>query len=154
MTLNTFQHTWNRSERWAFVALPPGVLPASIDARQAVEAISAFARVGTKQAVYLAYRSAAGRWPVDLPLAIGLGNAAYEMGSREEARRVFEEATRRHPDSGAAYNNLPQALSDLGLYGPARAAAQRAVDLGEPWREAALQTLAKIHQREARVRQK
>ncbi len=149
MTLNTFQHTWNRSERWAFVALPPGRLPATIDAPRALESIAAFARVGSKEAVYQAYRSAAGRWPEDLPLAIGLGNAAYALGSLEGARRVFEETTRRHPDSGAAYNNLAHVLSELGQYGPARAAAQRAVDIGGPWREPALQTLEELRQREA-----
>lgn len=148
MSLNTFQHTWNRSERWAFVALPPDKLPVTIDASQALESIAAFARVATKPAVHQAYQAAVVRWPDNLPLTIGLGNAAYELGQREEARRVFAEATQRHPDSGAAFNNLAHVLSDLGQYGPARAAAQRAVELGGPWRESALQTLEEIRQRE------
>lgn len=147
MTLNNFQHTWNRSQRWAFVALPPDRLPASIDAPRALEAIAAFARVGSRPAVHQAYRAAAARWPEDLPLAIGLGNAAFELGRRDEARQVFEAATRRHPDNGAAYNNLAHVLADLGDYPAARTAAQRAVDLGGPWREAALQTLVEIRRR-------
>lgn len=154
LTLNTFQHTWNRSQRWAFVTLPPGRLPATVDAPRALESIAAFARVGSKPAVHQAYRAAAERWPDDLPLAIGLGNAAYELGLREEARRVFEDATRRHPDSGAAYNNLAHVLTDLGDYPAAQAAAQRAVEIGGPWREVAARTLDELRQRTARPTRK
>lgn len=154
LTLNTFQHTWNRSQRWAFVTLPPGRLPATVDAPRALESIAAFARVGPKPAVHQAYRAAAERWPDDLPLAIGLGNAAYELGLREEARRVFEDATRRHPDSGAAYNTLAHVLTDLGDYPAAQAAAQRAVEIGGPWREVAARTLDELRQRTARPTRK
>lgn len=150
MTLNNFQNTWNRSQRWAFVALPPDRLPASIDAPRALESIAAFARVGSRAAVHQAYRAAAARWPEDLPLAIGLGNAAFELGRRDEARQVFEEATRRHPDSGAAYNNLAHVLGELGDYRAAQDAAQRAVEIGGPWGEVAAQTLEELRQRTAR----
>lgn len=149
MTLDTFQHTWNRSRRWGFVALPPGRLPATVDPHQALEAISAFARLGSKEGVYQAYRSAAARWPEDLPLAIGLGNAAYALGLREEARRTFEAAVRRHPDSGAACNNLAHVLIDLGDYPAARAAAQRAMEIGDPWTDVAARTLEELRRREA-----
>jgi Flp pilus assembly protein TadD len=41
-------------------------------------------------------------------------------------------ATEAHPDSGDAWNNLAQALLDLGRRDEARAAAQRAVGIGGP----------------------
>jgi Flp pilus assembly protein TadD len=49
-----------------------------------------------------------------------------------------------HPDSGAAFNNLAVALLDLGQLQDARAAAEKALALGGPWRNAALDTLASI----------
>jgi Flp pilus assembly protein TadD len=49
-----------------------------------------------------------------------------------------------HPDSGAAFNNLAVALLDLGQLQDARAAAEKALALGGPWRKEALDTLASI----------
>lgn len=40
-----FDATWARSERWAFIALPPGQLPATGDGRAALDAIADFERV-------------------------------------------------------------------------------------------------------------
>lgn len=148
MSINTFQHTWNRSERWGFVSLPPGRLPASIDAPRALESILAYARVGSPEAVYRAYSGAAQRWPEDLALAIGLGNSAYALGRREEAKQVFEQAAGRHPASAAAYNNLAHVLAEEGQLAAARAAAQRAIDIGGPGAETAAQTLEEIARRE------
>lgn len=148
MSLNTFQHTWNRSDRWGFVSLPPGRLPASIDAPRAVESILAFARVGSPEALHRAYAGASQRWPDDLALAIGLGNSAYALGRLEEAREVFEAATRRHPGSAAAYNNLAHVLAEEGRLPAARAAAQRAVEIGGPGADTAARTLEQIRQRE------
>jgi tetratricopeptide (TPR) repeat protein len=148
MSVNTFANTWNRSERWGFVTLPPGRLPVSIDAPPAVEAILAFARVGSPEAVYQAYAGAAQRWPQDLALAIGLGNSAYALGRREEARQVFEQASQTHPESAAAHNNLAHVLAELGQLPAARAAAERAVALGGPGGETAAQTLEDIRRRE------
>lgn len=154
LTLNTFQYTWNRSQRWAFVALPPGRLPASVDAPGAAEAVAAFARVGSQADGYRAYAAAAARWPEDLVLAIGLGNSAYALGRLAEARSIFESTTRRHPDSGAAFNNLAHVLAELGDYPAARAAARRALEIGGPWREAARATLDQIERRQPRPQRK
>jgi Flp pilus assembly protein TadD len=49
-----------------------------------------------------------------------------------------------HPDNGAAFNNLAVALKELGRLQEARAAAEKALALGGPWRTAALDTLATI----------
>jgi Flp pilus assembly protein TadD len=49
-----------------------------------------------------------------------------------------------HPDSGPAFNNLAVALMELGRLLEARAAAEKALAIGGPWREAALETLASI----------
>src|SRR5690554_1923111 len=43
--MGRFDATWARSDRWAFIALPPGELPASALGRPAVQAVAAFESV-------------------------------------------------------------------------------------------------------------
>ena len=77
-------------------------------------------------------------------LAMGLGNTAYVAGDRAAAAEAFHRASAFHPDSGAAFNNLAVALMELGRLQEARAAAEKALTLDGPWRDAARDTLASI----------
>lgn len=144
MSLNTFMHTWNRSERWAFVALPPGKIAASTDEQASQDATLAFARLATPEAAQSAYSAALRRWPDNLPLAIGLGNSAYESGNLEGARQAFEAASKRHPDDGAVLNNLAFILAKQGKTATARKVATQALDLGDRWKDEAQKTLRQI----------
>ena len=45
MDLRTFEHTWLRSGKWAFVALPPGDLPKTATEQDVGEALARFAKV-------------------------------------------------------------------------------------------------------------
>ena len=114
MPVDTFMHTWNRSERWAFVALPPGKLPASADERSVENATLAFARLAAPASAHRAFTAGARRWPDNLPLAIGVGNSAYQLGNLDTARQAFAAASHRHPDDGAALNNLAWVLAKQG----------------------------------------
>jgi Flp pilus assembly protein TadD len=90
------------------------------------------------------------RWPGNLTLALGLGNTAYAAGDKAAAADAFGRASEQHPDNGAAANNLAVVLMELGQLKAARSAAEKALALGGPWREAALDTLASIQQAEKR----
>jgi Flp pilus assembly protein TadD len=79
---------------------------------------------------------------------MGLGNTAYAAGDKAAAAAAFARAAAAHPDSGAAFNNLAVALMELGRFGDARAAAEKAVALGGPWRQAALDTLGAVGEAE------
>lgn len=69
---------------------------------------------------------------VYLPARIGKGNAAYALHDLDGAEAAYREATVRHPEAADAWNNLAQALLELGRGDEAVAAAQRAVDIGGP----------------------
>lgn len=144
MSLNTFMHTWNRSERWAFVALPPGKLAVSADEQATQDATLAFARLATTANARSAYYAALQRWPDNLPLAIGLGNAAYESGDLDGARQAFEAASKTHPEDGAILNNLAFILAKQGHIAAARRTARQALALGDRWRQEAQKTLDQI----------
>lgn len=144
MPVDTFMHTWNRSERWAFVALPPGSLPASADEPTVEDATLAFARLANPASAHRAFTAGARRWPDNLPLAIGAGNTAYQIGDLDAARDAFAAAAQRHPTDGAALNNLAWVLAKQGKIGAARKAIERALALGDRWRDETRDTLALI----------
>jgi hypothetical protein len=142
MALRTFEHTWARSGFWAFAALQPGAWPVSAQPAAVVEAAVGFERSATPAQALLTYESAVKRWPGEVALAIGLGNAAYAMGDKRRAADVFRAAAERH-GSGAAWVNLATVLMELGQKGDAIAAAERA--LADPqWAAQASELLARL----------
>jgi len=131
MTMSNFERTWARSGYWAMVALPPDRLPATATADGYVSAAIALERTNVA-AARKAYATALSRWPDNVVAELGLGNAAYAMGDLAAAEHAYRSATRAHPESGDAWNNLAQVLADTKRPEEARAAAQRAVALGGP----------------------
>lgn len=131
MTWSAFERTWARSRHWAMVAVPPDRLPATAEEERYVAAALALEGVDPS-AAHRAYATALERWPRNLAARIGLGNTAYAQGDLIAAEAAYRQATRDHPQSADAWNNLAQALVELGRKSEALAAAQRAVALGGP----------------------
>ncbi len=131
MPIADFDRTWARSGRWAFVALPPDRLPATASEPGYVAAAAAFERVMPALGPR-AYETALRAWPTSLFARLALGNAAYRRHDLDSARAQYEQATRDHPESGDAWNNLAQVLADLGRSDEALRAARRAMAIGGP----------------------
>jgi hypothetical protein len=144
MSMSTFEHTWGRSDFWGMVALPPGRLPATAEENNTASALVAFEQASGAARARETWDAALKRWPHNLTLQMGSGNAAYAAGDREAAATAFRTATQDHPDSAPAFNNLASVLAELGQFDQARSAAEKAVALGGPWRDTALATLAEI----------
>lgn len=147
LSLGTFENTWKRSQYWAMVALPPQRLPATAQQGRYVEAAVALEKSGTPAAARAAYQTALARWPEDLSARIGLGNTAYALGDLRAAEQAFRAATRSHPESAIAFNNLADTLARQKRYKEALAAARQAVRLGGPQQAAFAQTLEQIQSR-------
>jgi tetratricopeptide (TPR) repeat protein len=154
MAASTFEHTWKRSDYWAMVTLPPGRLPATAEEQPATDALVAFEKSAAAADARKAYDAALRRWPRSIVLQLGQGNTAYAAGDRVAAVAAFRRATEDHPDSAPAFNNLATVLSELGQFDEARGAAEKALALGGPWREASSATLQSIEaaQRKAKAR--
>jgi len=126
MAMRTFEHTWNRSGAWAFVALPPGRWPATAELAAVVEASVGFERAAPPQQAVSAYRAALARWPDSLSLQMGLGNSLHAAGDKQAAADTFRSAAQRHR-SAPAWINLAATLLELGSADAALAAARDAV---------------------------
>ena len=144
MPLSTFEHTWDRSQDWGMVALPPGRLPKTAEEETAAPALVAFEHGREPVIARRAYQAAVARWPDNLTLLLGLGNAAYAAGDRPAAADAFERAANAHPNSAPALNNLASVLAELGQFDQARRAARQALALDSPWRDTARATLQGI----------
>lgn len=131
MPLSTFEHTWARSDHWAFRVSLPTQLPVTAQPDAWASAVASLERVDAR-AAQTAYATALGAWPGHRISLLGLGNTAYALGRPEEAARAFEATTQAHPDFADAWNNLAQVRLEQGQLDAARQAALKAVALGGP----------------------
>jgi hypothetical protein len=130
LPLRTFEHTWARSGHWAFVAVKPGELPATAPETEVAAATVALERSVPAATAARAYDAALQRWPHNLTLAMGLGNARATAGDLAGAASAFEHAARQH-NSAVAWNNLAHMRMKQGQHAAAVEAAQRAVERAE-----------------------
>lgn len=138
-----FDRSWEKSGRWAFVAVAPDRLPASATESRFVAAAVALEGV-SPDAAARAYGLALERWPDNLPARIGQGNVAYRRHDLAAAETAYRRATVDHPEAAAAWNNLAQALHAAGRRSEALAAVRRAIEIGGPWRDFYMATQATI----------
>jgi hypothetical protein len=143
LSLRTFEHTWARSDHWAFRVTPPHQLPLNADPDTWATAVAALERVNPS-AAQIAYQTALQVWPGHRFTLLGLGNTAYALGQREAAAQAYGAATQAHPDFADAWHNLAQVQLEMGQQDQARAAAQRAMSLGGPRLSVYQQLLEKL----------
>jgi tetratricopeptide (TPR) repeat protein len=143
MSLSTFERTWARSGHWAMLSLPPARPPHTATEQTYLAALAALERVAPA-AARQGYAAALERWPDSINAEIGLGNASYTLRDLEAAAAAYQRVTRRDPGAADAWNNLAQALSELGRHEDALFAARRAVALGGPRQPLYRETLEHI----------
>lgn len=128
----TFERTWARAERWGFVLLVPGQLPATGEIPVYARAIAAFeATGGSPDSAARAWEAGRGRWPGSWELAFGLGNRRLADGALAQAVAALTDATALAPRFAPAWNNLAVAYMDAGRWDDALAAAERAATLND-----------------------
>ncbi|WP_298447897.1 PA2778 family cysteine peptidase [uncultured Marinobacter sp.] len=111
---SAFMATWDRSERWARVILPPNQMPASAEPLEFLMAAHDLETTQQTKAAKVAYSAAAQTWPDQPAALLGLGNLAYQQGNWSEAEKHYRAMTEQFPDISAGWNNLAEALSKQG----------------------------------------
>ncbi|SEM94970.1 PA2778 family cysteine peptidase [Halomonas caseinilytica] len=146
VTFDRFDATWARSERWGFIALAPGELPASGDADSAIRAITDFESAQGAQAALPAWNALAERYPDSAMTHFALGNARHATGDTNGAIAAFRAATRADTELAPAWLNLGLLLKGRDDIEPARHAFEQAAMLPGPWQSRAREELASLEQ--------
>ncbi|MEA3413594.1 MAG: PA2778 family cysteine peptidase [Pseudomonadota bacterium] len=147
LSATVFDNTWARSGYWGLLVLPPGRVPATAGETAYLRAVEGLEQAGRQETAATAYQGALTRWPGSLGALVGMANTRYASGDLPGAESALRAATRHHPGSGIAYNNLAQVLSDQGRHAEALAVARRAVESGGSYSQDFNDTLKEIVRR-------
>jgi hypothetical protein len=144
-----FLRSWQRGANWAFVALPPGELPASATAGAYVRALAGAEPLLDDGAAQRGYRAALERWPMDELVLFAAAGQRYTAGDLRAAAALYRELLTVAPQHAAARNNLANVLAERGC--PAEALAQAraalaALSPGDPLGDAVRSTVAELEQ--------
>ena len=139
-----FLFTWERSQYWGLVVLPPGSLPAQADENAYLKAVLGLEQARRWDAAAQAYTAALSRWPASLGALIGLANCRIALGQWSAAEFTLRRAVDAAPGSGDAANNLAHVLAQRGQREEALIWARRAVEIGGPHQAIYRQTLHEI----------
>jgi hypothetical protein len=123
-----FAKTWSRAGDWGIVALAPGDLPARVDAKPYVTAVSAFEAANEGRAALPAWERALERWPDDDDALFAFGNALLTNGDARSAEQCYGALIARRPDHLGARNNLAMLLAQRGCADAARATLAPALE--------------------------
>ncbi len=149
MPFAVFEYIWSTDGHWAMVAVPPDRVPVTATETRYGNAVIALERSGNVRNAHVAYNAMLRRWPSSLVGLMGRGNTAYALKDLATAEAAFRDASRQHPDSAPAFNNLAHVLAERGKLDEAIAAAERAVSLGGPQLPSAQATLDGVRRKAA-----
>lgn len=112
-SLVRFERSWSKAGYWAYVLVPPGVVPATASPLDYVSASHDLEQSGQPELALIALRRARDTWPTESIVRMALGNAAYSTGRYDEAMTAYVEEIEASPEHAAAWNNLAYALASL-----------------------------------------
>ena len=144
LSLELFERTWRRGQRWAMVVTAPGELPATAQQLPYLRTVLAFEEHGDWRTAGQAYAAAWRRWPDSSGAGMGVGNSAYAGGDYTAAAAAFRRVLERHPDFAPAMNNLAQTLVKLGDPAAGERYARAAVAAGGAQHPVYVETLREI----------
>lgn len=149
MPFPVFEYVWKGEGHWAMIAVPPDRVPVTATEKRYGSAVIALEKSGNVRNARIAYNTMLQRWPDSLVGLMGSGNTAYAQNDLAAAEAAFQEASRRHPDSTSAFNNLAHVLAERGKLDEALVAAEHAVSLGGPLLPSAQATLDGVRRKAA-----
>ena len=103
--VKTFINTWERANRWAYVFLKPGTLPAVPDLKTYLEASLDLVDVGLTVSAQRALESGVKHWPMSDELRLTLSNTYFQSGLFEDASdTLLNSPSLSH--AGQIWNNV------------------------------------------------
>jgi hypothetical protein len=131
-SLTRFMRSWERADFWAFVALPPGELPATATAATYVRALAGAEALLPPAAARASFAAALERWPNDELVLFAAAAREHADGRLDTATTLYRRLVAAAPAHAAGRNNLANVLAARGCVAEAQAEAERAVALVAP----------------------
>lgn len=150
ISLELFERTWRRAERWAMVVMPPAELPRTAQELSYLRAVLPFELTGAWETAGQAYATAWQKWPDSIGAGMGLGNSEYGRGDYAAAADAYRRLLALHPGLAPALNNLAQTLANLGDLATAERYAEEALAVGGAQSKIYAETLQEIRSRRER----
>ena len=122
--LRKFERSWQLGDYWGLLVLPPGKLSATASELDHLKAAAALEQVGKNLAAGISYQAILSRWPQSLGALIGSANVSYAAKDYAKSVESLLLATKYHPESAAAWNNLSVAQLALGQKKKSEASAE------------------------------
>jgi len=144
VSLELFERTWRRGQRWAMVVTAPDELPATAQELPFLRTVLPFEQRGNWDTAAKAYAAAWRRWPDSRGAGMGVGNTAYASGDYTAAAVAFRRVLTQHPEFAPALNNLAQTLTKLGDPAAGERYAREAVAGGGARKPVYMETLREI----------
>jgi hypothetical protein len=119
---------WAKADHWAIVIPPPGDLPATVSADQALQALADAEPVLPVSLARVNWEAALARWPGDHRIQFATANTRRAAGEPVAAAALYRQLLASEPGHLAARNNY----ADLLLASGCPAAAWRVLESIEP----------------------
>ncbi|HLF11584.1 MAG TPA: PA2778 family cysteine peptidase [Gammaproteobacteria bacterium] len=150
--IGRFLRSWERADNWGFVALRPGVLPATATPARYVRALASAEPWLQPSHTLAAYRTALAEWPKDELVLFAAAAREHARGDLVSAAALYRQLIALAPEHAAARNNLANVLAEQGCYDQALSEARAAlesIDSGSELHAAISDTLASIEKTSA-----
>ena len=129
VSMNTFEHTWQRANNWALVVLPSDTLPNDRNLVSVLQAAVNLEQVGQIEHANLAYQAIAKRWPNSYVAVMGMANTYLSLQQLEKATSSYLRAAEIQPYQADIYNNLAYSLHALSCHDSSLQSIQCAITL-------------------------
>jgi len=144
MTLETFERTWQRADKWAIVAMREGQIPVSAEPLPFLKSVSYFEQRGKLTIAKSFYEAAVQRWPDKPVVLMAMANIFYQLKFPETASEYYRKVIALDENYAPAYNNLALVLVEQDKLSEARTYALRAISIGGKRSENYQETLNQI----------
>ena len=144
MSLETFERTWLRANKWGMLSLVPGELPKRADPVKYISAVTDFSKHNPPFLVEKAYDAAIFRWSDNVTVRMAMANFQYDQRDLNSAANHYREVIQLDNNFAPAHNNLANVLLEEKSFQAAIEHAMKAVDIGGKYLSHYQQTLLDI----------
>ena len=123
---STFDHTWQRANRQAWIIQPVDKLPRTATVLESLKLAEDFRQTGQESLAAKLISLAEQRWPDDKLVTLAISNELFAAGKYADAGTRLSQLLVKQPDYATGWNNLAYTLLAMGCHTQARSSVLKA----------------------------